>query len=78
MSVNTQSCEADRPARGRPTADNPATAFVSLRVSRSEWADLRQIAALNQQRLSVFLRAAINQAVLDCRDDPVFYERGRR
>jgi len=61
-----------------PRGDEPATIFVTMRVTRQEWADLHQIAELNQQRLSAFLRAAINQAALDCRDDPVFYDRPRR
>lgn len=77
MSANYASCCRDRHPRGRPPVAEPATIIITMRVSPTEWVDLRQLATVNQQPLSAFIRCAINQAALDCRDDPVFRERRR-
>ena len=71
--MNASSCQMDR--GGRPPSGDPATIVVTLRVSPSEWIALRDLAESNQQRLSEFLRSAINAAALDCRDSPVLADR---
>lgn len=75
---NAATCCQDRPHRGRPPTEDPATIIVTMRVSSSEWVDLRDLARLNQQHLSAFIRAAINQAAFDCRDEPVFHQPSRK
>lgn len=70
--MSAHACSSHR--RGRPPVEDPATIIVTMRVKPAEWVDLRDLAHLNQQPVSAFIRVAINQAALDCRDEPVFHE----
>ena len=56
----------------RPPSPEPATIVLTFRVTPSQWLDLRAIAEDNQSRLSSFIREAIDEAVQDYRDRPVF------
>ena len=59
---------------GRPRIlDDLAETVIRVRVTRSEWRDLKQVAAENRTCVSVAIREAVNEYVSDYRESgPVF------
>lgn len=68
--VATEQRRNDR--RGRPKSEHPHSQFLVIRLTASQRTRLRAVASLNGVGLSAFVREAIDEAVLDCADDPIF------
>jgi uncharacterized protein (DUF1778 family) len=58
-----------------PIGEDRADVRVAIRVSRQSWAALRDVATLNQQTRTAFIRQAIEEAVADCTEQRVFPRR---
>jgi len=69
--MNLSSCCPDK--RGpKLNYDAPVMVRLHVRVTQAQAEDMRAIARDNQMCLAQFMRDAINEAVLDYRDKPVF------
>lgn len=58
--------------RGRPALAEPLQNKIEVRVTREEKARLRELAAMNNQTVTEFVREAVREAAADCDDVPVF------
>jgi hypothetical protein len=58
--------------RGRPRTPDPRTVIVKIRLTVSQRERLSSIASLNGLNQTAFIRQAIDEAVSDCSDDPLF------
>lgn len=52
----------------RPVRDEAQSVWVGVRLSPRERARLKEAAKTNSQRMSTFMRDAIEEAILDCLD----------
>lgn len=57
---------------GRPRLDDARRGKLRVKASDDEKRRLAEIARLNQQTVSDFVREAINEAAADCSDTPIF------
>ena len=64
--------ERTGPRRGRRCIDNARRLTLSIKVSASEKARIAEVALLNKQSPTEFVRAAVLDAASDCSDEPVF------
>jgi hypothetical protein len=58
--------------RGRPPLDEPRSVVVKIRLTLTQRQRLCSIASLNGLNQTAFIRQAIDEAVSDCSDDPLF------
>lgn len=68
--VETDRRQGER--RGRPRLAGAMGAFLKIRITPAQHQRITAVASLNGLDRSSFIRQAIDQAALDCTDDPVF------
>jgi uncharacterized protein (DUF1778 family) len=58
--------------RGRPRSPEPLSQYVVIRLTADQRARLDEIAALNHQSATAFVRQALDEATADCSDRRIF------
>jgi uncharacterized protein (DUF1778 family) len=57
--------------RGRPASAEPLRNKIEVRVTSDEKRRLREVAKLNHQTVTEFVRDAVRDAAAECDDEPV-------